>query len=301
MDRTFFYTIDAALKSAREILEREIAASVNKSDAVRQHTTAFFEPVIQRFDQARVLLKSMEHTDTDRDTVVQRLSHVLTDMDDHVIKRLRTQLDSQQYQALSMLRGRGVETIDPIQSKLPENAQMKTQFTLLQQINTVIESAKSEITTTGEDTEQYNLIDPVTIPASVKKALTDKRKELQDILDNQIKLGKTDWTFALPATQEGEPKPARIRVGLDGAIGMLEWIESVFDGDEVEYHDLREVVIKLSSYGNVIRQHLPSEVVRFLYTAGEWKKWREARYQGELLDGADPVTGFIDQTKGTKS
>lgn len=139
----------------------------------------------------------------------------------------------------------------------------------------------------------HEVKDEVKVPDSVRAAINDKLEELTTCLDHQ-KLYSDKQDYAVDVPGDEFPSPRRLRRSVDAAIGTLEWLKKTLDVENVEFAALRDIVIRLTTYGNAISQYFPAEVINFLYTTGQWRKFQRDEHAktGVALPNSDDVTGF---------
>ena len=292
--KQYLTALTSFINKATALLKREADhVQSHGSKHLAAHADKFFSPFLAKLDSARVMAAAAARTEgQDNSKIIQHICAVFRNADSHIIARLKSDLDASDLNTLEGMLHSKVTESEITEAKIAMPS--KPKYSLLKVANEVTTAYSSGVP--GVEETQDEMADLKIVPA-VKKAIKDRLDELNAQLQKEITMsGKTDYAVKVP--YDDFPSPNRIRRGLDGAIGLMEWLSQALSGDKISYHDLRLVVIHLNTFGNVISQHIPPEVIKFLYTAGKWKQWEISSDEkfGKRIEGSDEVTGFRNET-----
>lgn len=292
--KQYLTALTSFINKAAALLKREADhVQSHGSQHLATHADKFFSPFLAKLDSAKVMATAAARTEgQDNSKIIQHICAVFRNADSHIIGRLKSDLDASDLNTLEgMLHNHKVTESEVNEARIPMPA--KPKYSLLKVANEVSTAYSAGVP--GVEATQDEMADLKILPV-VKKAIKDRLDALNVELQKEITMsGKTDYAVKVPFDEF--PSPNRIRRGLDGAIGLMEWLSQALSGDKISYHDLRLVVIHLNTFGNVMSQHIPPEVIKFLYTAGKWKQWEISSDEkfGKRLEGSDEVTGFRNE------
>lgn len=267
-----FTQLIALLRKVVAILTAE-RDRVSQDAALADHANRFFTPFIDRMEGTLIMAVSAQRVDSGLNKVIQQVQHAFQSADSHLISKISRQLDGAEASTLDSILGTQVaESVAPTTTAVPT----KPTFSLLRRISSLNENTEIP---EGTVPAPHIVSQDIKIPDAVKTDLKTGLEEAKKLADIEA---KRDNVWELQQM----------------VIGLHEYLIDQLSGDTITYSDLKQVVIQFNKYGTEVRSRIAPVLIKFLYTAGTWKKWElssDAKY-GKKLEGADEVTGLRQPT-----
>jgi hypothetical protein len=255
------------------ILVRLFTRAISEATSELEHedaqTSAMLDHALKPFiDKLKSMRAACMHQNQvlDGDEIIERLAQSLSSLDEHMSARLTNIATVEERQILDYLNRAG--------SKLQtEGSRMTSNFNLLKTVNGIVSEHAVPVDLQAAAASP----DTVSVPASIRKSLDDRIKELSGKLEDDKTKKVKDWGYAVApeAADAGSTDydQQRLRVKTDKAIELLQMIRAYLDKDNVPYREIKVMITQVFSYDNLTRLSIPDDVVRFIHAGVAFHTW----------------------------